>query len=563
MSFSSSSVSSLRARTMSSSDDGITVKKRAVKGCCAPAGNKIQLLILCGVLSFATNFPEGYCNSYPNTSHQTFQNSINESYIERGMEGGLTDEGFTWYWSLMLNIWFLGYLVGTFLTPYFCDNLGRKRSLFIANCIALVGAVLSVVGVTFHVPEVFFVSRIIASISSGISFGSLILFLQEATPTEMRGVTSFLSESTFIMTMGLGIGFGMDAVFGKDLTILTGISIIPAIVAIIVVIPLHETPKFLLISKDDREAALASLEYYRGISSENDEVLEEMMLEKAVVGADDEKITIWEGVKEVLCLPHLRIAFFIGVASLQIIVGIWPIVYLSTDMLEENFSPEISQIASFAFMMADFLASLLGLVIVERFGRRLLLIGLGFANVASLCLYIISDLLIPVWDPIRWGQIAALILFGATYGVALGPIAYFITSELVPQRSRSIVQSMVLGFNTAMNFILSFITLPLYTAFGALSFLPLLVIPSILCLIFLCVYLPETQGREVHDVVDELMQRHNKDGGKNKNRNISTSVLSASSLASDTSIDKEKAHSRTISVLSAASLASIDKKSQA
>ncbi|GMR36282.1 hypothetical protein PMAYCL1PPCAC_06477, partial [Pristionchus mayeri] len=99
-----------------------------VKGCCAPAGNKVKLLLVCGILSRATNFP------------------------------------------------------------------------------------------------VFFVSRIIASISSGISFGSLILFLQEATPTELRGVTSFLSESTLIMTMGLGIGFGMDAVFGTNLLVLTSIS---------------------------------------------------------------------------------------------------------------------------------------------------------------------------------------------------------------------------------------------------------------------------------------------------------------------------------------------------
>ncbi|GMR36191.1 hypothetical protein PMAYCL1PPCAC_06386 [Pristionchus mayeri] len=539
MSFSSSSVSSLRARTMSSSDDGITLKKRTVKGCCAPAGNKVKLLLVCGILSCATNFPEGYCNSYPNTSHQTFQNEINETYIERGKEGGISENAFTWYWSLMLNIWFVGYLIGTFLTPYFCDNLGRKKALFISNCIALLGAILSFVGVTFYVPEVFFVSRIIASISSGISFGSLILFLQEATPTELRGVTSFLSESTFIMTMGLGIGFGMDAVFGTNLPVLTGISIFPAIVAIVIVIPLHETPKFLLINRNDREAALASLEYYRGITSENEEVLEEMMLEKEVSGPDDEKMTIWQGVKEVLSMPHLRMAFFLGAASLQIIVGIWPIVYLSTDLLEDNFSPEISQLASFAFMMADFIASVLGLLIIERFGRRTLLIGLGAANVVSLCLYIASDLLIPVWDPIRWGQIVALILFGATYGIALGPIAYFITSELVPQRSRSIVQSMVLGFNTMMNFILSFITLPCYTYFGALSFLPLLVIPSCLCLIFLFIYLPETRGREVHDVVDQLMERHNKDGG-NKIRNISSSVLSASSLASIGSIDKKK-----------------------
>ncbi|GMS98048.1 hypothetical protein PENTCL1PPCAC_20223 [Pristionchus entomophagus] len=514
MSFSSSSVSSLRDHSLSSSDDGITVKQRNINGCCAPAGNKVKLLLVCSVLSTATNFAEGYCNSYPNTSIQTFQDQINETYIERGKEGGLSEGGFTWYWSLMLNIWFVGYLVGTFLTPCFCDRLGRKKALFIANCIALAGAILSCIGVSFKIPEVFFVSRIITSLSSGISFGSLILFLQETTPTDLRGVTSFLAESTFIMTMGIGIGFGMDAILGTNLPVLTGIAIIPAFIAIITVIPLHETPKFLLISKNDRAAALASLDYYRGISTENLEVLEEIMLEKAVVGEDDET-TIWQGVKEVLTLPHLRIAFFLGAAALQLIVGIWPIVYFSTDLLEDTFSPEISQYASLAFIMADFAASIAGLFIIEKFGRRSLLIGLGAANTLSLCLYVASDLLIPVWDPIRWGQIAALILYGITYGIALGPIAYFITSELVPQRFRSIAQSMTLAFTTVMNFVFSSVTLPCNTYFGVISFLPLFVIPSIICLIFLYFYLPETRDREVHDVVRELMARHSKDGGKN------------------------------------------------
>ncbi|GMR47027.1 hypothetical protein PMAYCL1PPCAC_17223, partial [Pristionchus mayeri] len=455
----SSECTKVNRRPSSPFDDDV-VKPLCVKGCCAPAGNKPKLIVLCSVLSFATNFPEGYSNSYPNTSHLTFRHEINQSYIERGDDDGLSKEEFTWYWSLMLNIWFVGFLGGTVLTPYFCDNLGRKRSLLISNCIALFGAILCFLGVTFRIPEIFFCSRIISSISSGISFGSLILFLQESTPTELRGVTSFLSESTFIMTMGVGIGFGMDSLFGKNLPLLTAISILPAIIGIVVAIPLHETPKFLLINRNDRKAALASLEYYRGITAENDSTLEDMMLETA--GDDHNEVTIWQGVKEVFTQPHLRIAFFLGAASLQIVVGIWPIVYLSTDLLEDSFSTEISQFASLAFMMADFVASLLGLLIVERFDRRTLLIQLGIGNVISLCLYILSDLLIPVWDPIRWGQIVALILFGATYGITLGPIAYFITSELVSQRYRSIVQSMVLGFNTLMNFIISLITLPCY-----------------------------------------------------------------------------------------------------
>ena len=47
-----------------------------------------------------------------------------------------------------------------------------------------------------------------------------------------------------------------------------------------------------------------------------------------------------------------------------------------------------------------------------------LLLSMGLANTASLCMYVAADLLVPTWQPIRWAQIAALILFGFTYGYA-------------------------------------------------------------------------------------------------------------------------------------------------
>lgn len=51
-----------------------------------------------------------------------------------------------------------------------------------------------------------------------------------------------------------------------------------------------------------------------------------------------------------------------------------------------------------------------------RYGRRPLLLNLGAAFTLTLCLYIASDLLIPLWEAARYGQVISLILMGATYG---------------------------------------------------------------------------------------------------------------------------------------------------
>ncbi|VDM72341.1 unnamed protein product [Strongylus vulgaris] len=188
----------------------------------APQGRMRNCLFVFGLLGAVVNFPEGYSNSYPNTSYKSFQKMINDSYMERGDEDGLSPNLYIWIWSAVLNVWFLGYLLGTFVTPYYTERFGRKKTLLGSNFVALLGTVLSFLSVTLSIPELFFLSRVVSSMSSGISFGALILFLQEATPTEYRGLTSFLSENTFIATTVMGIGFGMDAVFGKNLPVLTG-----------------------------------------------------------------------------------------------------------------------------------------------------------------------------------------------------------------------------------------------------------------------------------------------------------------------------------------------------
>ncbi|CAJ0608305.1 unnamed protein product, partial [Cylicocyclus nassatus] len=297
----------------------------------APRGRIYYCLLVFGSLGAVVNFPEGYSNSYPNTSYKSFLQMINDTYIGRGDEDGIAPEFYVWVWSAILNVWFLGYLLGTFVTPYYTERFGRKKTLLGSNCIALVGSVLAFQSVYLSIPELFFISRVVSSMSSGISFGALILFLQEATPTEYRGMTSFLSENTFTATTVMGIGFGMDAMFGRDLPVLTGISIIPAAMSILLVIPLKETPKYLLLNQNDRKAAKESLRFYRGDKVDLDAILNEMRLEGEDYAMPE--TSMLRSVFTVLREPHLRIPFFIGCLSLQVVVGIWSIIYLSTDML--------------------------------------------------------------------------------------------------------------------------------------------------------------------------------------------------------------------------------------
>uniref|UniRef100_A0A1I7XDD6 Tetratricopeptide repeat protein 38 n=1 Tax=Heterorhabditis bacteriophora TaxID=37862 RepID=A0A1I7XDD6_HETBA len=107
----------------------------------------------------------------------------------------------------------------------------------------------------------------------------------------------------------------------------------------------------------------ARILYILGKTADNEKILDEMLLEVD----ESSKESIFHSVFTVLKEPHLRTPFFIGCLSLQLIVCIWPIIYLSTDILEENFSEETSQIASLAFIMANFIAGMGGMFIIEKY----------------------------------------------------------------------------------------------------------------------------------------------------------------------------------------------------
>ncbi|KAI1723169.1 sugar transporter domain-containing protein [Ditylenchus destructor] len=471
----------------------------------APEGNTAKIIALCAITSILTNFLEGYCSAYPNTSQDAFEEFLNQSYANRNRDGGLSDWGFTWFWSLFLNIWFIGFLLGTLMTPLFADNYGRKVAILLANSINLGATITSVLSIMFHLPEMLIIGRILGAVGSGISMNAIILFIQETTPTALRGTCSFLSEGTFIAANVIGMGMGMDVVLGNYLIPLIGLAIIPGVMGILIVIPLKESPKYLLINRNDRKAALDALIYYQGKEVNHNDILEEILKE-----SDNSKVDLpfFLAIKEVIEQPYLRKAMTIGVLSLQIIVGIWPIIYNSTELLEAHMSAKTAQFSSFLFISANFLASIVGMWAVERFGRRPMLLYCGIGNTISLCAYILFDRLANMAEEskLKYGCVAALIGYGITYGCAVGPIAAFITSELCPQRFRSLVQSLVYCINTVIIFGLSFVTLPLYRLFDVWSFIPLFIVPSTLSLIYLCFQLPETKGREIHEIVEQLMR---------------------------------------------------------
>uniref|UniRef100_A0AC34R0D2 Major facilitator superfamily (MFS) profile domain-containing protein n=1 Tax=Panagrolaimus sp. JU765 TaxID=591449 RepID=A0AC34R0D2_9BILA len=136
-------------------------------------------------------------------------------------------------------------------------------------------------------------------------------------------------------------------------------------------------------------------------------------------------------------------------------------------------------------------------------GRRPMILIFLAANTASLAFFVIFAVFQPRIDWFKYGCLGCFLFYGVSYG-GVGPITWFIPTELVPQRHRSVVQSLCYAINTLIVVVWTFTVLPLFFAIGAYAFLGLYVAPNFFCFIYLYFELPETKNREIHEIVHEL-----------------------------------------------------------
>ncbi|ETN83087.1 hypothetical protein NECAME_01887 [Necator americanus] len=94
--------------------------------------------------------------------------------------------------------------------------------------------------------------------------------------------------------------------------------------------------------------------------------------------------------------------------------------------------------------------------------------------------------------------------------MVLGPVSWFVAPELVPLKHKSLVFSLCFGANNVFIAATDFLAIFLFQKFGAIIFVGLFTIPSFLSLIFVYLYLPESKGKEIEGIIEEMLKKAKK-----------------------------------------------------
>ncbi|CAI4223685.1 unnamed protein product [Auanema sp. JU1783] len=422
---------------------------------------------------------------------------MNESALLHG--NSLTEQSYSFYWNCIVNVWFIGFLAGIWISRWITDHFGRKPAFLIGNGFNVLGSLSVYFSIVVYEPIVLFIGRFISSTATSISYCSLILYLQEVAPNGKKGSTSCLNGCIYSLIAILGITLGNDELLGKHLAYYLGFGIFPCIFSFVALFFLPETPKY-LVSKNKLDEAEDAILFYHGKSTRATSTLK--TIQDDIDSADNQ---LKPKIVDVFKQRHLRNALWLALAAIQNTVALWTILLSSTYYLEETgVEHHIAQWSSTIMAIAYFAGTSTGVFTIEKFGRRPLLIWSNILNMSSLLLYTAFAKAEPYLPGSKYGCLPMLALFGWSYGWAVGPVARFIAAELVPTKYRSLMTAIVFSENTIVNVITAFSCRPLFHVLGPYAFCILYVVPSIFCLFYLFHYLPETKGKEISEIVNIL-----------------------------------------------------------
>lgn len=465
--------------------------------------NGVRLFLICSLLTAMTNFPSGFSHTSVNTAVHKLNEYLNNSFTERYRP--LDHEEVSLLKSGINSAWYLFQVAGAMCSPFLCDNYGRKVAFALSIGFMTVAGAMQMLASFTPYSEVLIVGRLIAAVFSPLSDAALILYLQEVSPASLRGTMSSLYSTGYATMCLLGMLLGHEGLLGHSLSVLLFVPVIPGILSTAFILWMPDTPKFLLLVKKDKIAALKSLRFFQGSLPDQALLIDSMeqhQKDETPANDNNEKKTEESStsVKHILQTPHLRKAMMLSVAAAILTLPFYPILQSSTFFFTDmGVDMKTSQMASSLMMVVLTVSSICSTMIIDKVPRRILLLTCGSCTVLFLTIFAVAEQMHQ--QSIAMGSCFGFVM---AYGIGVGPVIWSIPPELSPLANRSMMFCLVYSIHSCLVVVTNFSTIPLFMNIGAFSFVVLYAIPSALALVYLLISLPETSGREIHVIINEL-----------------------------------------------------------
>jgi sugar porter (SP) family MFS transporter len=384
-------------------------------------------------------------------------------------------------------------------TGFLCDLIGRRKTLLLLIVPFATGWSLILFSNSI---VMLYLGRLTTGMAAGASCVAAPLYTSEIAQKEIRGTLG--SYFQLMVTIGIFLAY----LSGKFLAPMAYTIFCAALPVVFVVLFAFqpETPAFCL-RKGLYDEALKSLVRLRGPCHNNEAELAE--IEGALKESVESTVSLSHAFTKRANVKAFVIAF--ALMFFQQFSGINAVILYTSDIFHSagvDLDANTAAIIVGAFqVVATFLSSL----VIDKVGRKILLFISGLVmGLASLFLAAFFTLKTRVsidavfLNEIGFVPIVSLCLFVVVFSIGLGPIPWMISSEIFTPEIKSIASSAAGTFNWFLAFLVTKFYLQVKHGVGEDSTFYAFSITSILAAVFVYFMVPETKGKTVEQVQEEL-----------------------------------------------------------
>uniref|UniRef100_A0A0N4ZJ26 MFS domain-containing protein n=1 Tax=Parastrongyloides trichosuri TaxID=131310 RepID=A0A0N4ZJ26_PARTI len=400
---------------------------------------------------------------------------------------------------------FIGMFLGALISTYITNNFGRKTSaILIRNAFTIIGGILMIASRFIKSFPLFIAGNVLTGVSMALKT-IVYIYLSESLPKNYSSFAIYCYSSGGYLIIFLGTLLGLPIVFGNTQLwhLFPTISISLGIIHLAISIFFPESPKHLFITCNDREGSRNSLTFYHGNNVNFDEIEEDYSEEKSLCSSHNPSIY------KCFETPTIKRIFFllIGASMIPVFSAInIKTIYLTSILIESNFKPVE---ASFSIMLINLFSlpfMVLSPIIIDKIGRRKLLKIVSLLSIFEWFFFILSKSIYINGVSTKFLTILGFYFGESSKMFGLLTLHSLLLTDLSPQNLKALINQITLLISIFLVILINFIY-PLTKKLYVIALPIFMMIISILLLMILLKYLPESKGKSPSQIYEMIRRK--------------------------------------------------------
>jgi sugar porter (SP) family MFS transporter len=394
--------------------------------------------------------------------------------------------------SVVMAMALWGTVIGAIFGGIPTNTLGRKKTLLIIGILFSISAAGSALS---NDPFVFAFFRFLGGLGIGASTIAAPAYISEIAPAKDRGRLVGLYQ--FNIVLGILIAFLSNYLLSdvgpNAWRWMLGVQVFPSIIYTLMAFSIPESPRWLYSMLRIEEAKVI----FDKIGSKEDvqSILDDL-------SNNSNGTPLNENIFMKKYRFQLILVFLI--AAFNQLSGINAFLYYAPRIFEEaGLGAKTALLSSIGIGFINLIFTLIGVYLIDRLGRRKLMI---FGSIG----YIFSLSMVATSFYLNWTGLAVpgfLFLFIASHAIGQGAVIWVFISEIFPNHLRASGQSFGSSVHWVLAAIIPSMVPILFTSFGVGNVFAFFAFMMVFQLLFVLFMMPETKGISLEDVSKGLINK--------------------------------------------------------